>query len=288
MLLSELVRMCSSEVVDIRGDCEIDDLAMDTRKPMCKALFFCITGARYDSHRFAEQAVKNGAVCLAVEKWLDDVPVPQVLVNNGRKAMTAMSQAFFGYPARGMKILGVTGTKGKTTTSYLMKAIMEKAGYKCGLIGTTGNMIGYTIWEGWNHMDGATALAYSRERYAFADGDNQRGRNQMEVVKGVINACTSPQILSNYMEVLNSAEGCFETSIPYSVMADLVRFQLDYGGDWDIITYSVSGEGASQPTFSSQSYAFVFIPDYNTVNVAIDLLDRMAAGEVISDPNAGQ
>ena len=153
---------------------------------------------------------------------------------------------------------------------------------------TTGNMIGYTIWEGWNHMDGATALAYSRERYAFADGDNQRGRNQMEVVKGVINACTSPQILSNYMEVLNSAEGCFETSIPYSVMADLVRFQLDYGGDWDIITYSVSGEGASQPTFSSQSYAFVFIPDYNTVNVAIDLLDRMAAGEVISDPNAGQ
>ncbi len=130
MLLSELARMCSSEVVDVRGDCEIDDLAMDTRKPMRKALFFCISGARYDSHRFADQAVKNGAVCLAVEKWLDAVPVPQILVTNGRKAMTAMSQAFFGYPARGMKILGVTGTKGKTTTSYLMKAIMEKAGYK--------------------------------------------------------------------------------------------------------------------------------------------------------------
>ena len=142
MLLSELARMCSSEVVDIRGDCEIGDLAMDTRKPMRNALFFCISGARYDSHRFADQAVKNGAVCLAVEKWLDEISVPQVLVTNGRKAMTAMAQAFFGYPARGMKILGVTGTKGKTTTSYLMKAIMEKAGYKCGLIGTTGNMIG--------------------------------------------------------------------------------------------------------------------------------------------------
>ncbi|MBQ3400943.1 MAG: LCP family protein, partial [Lachnospiraceae bacterium] len=153
---------------------------------------------------------------------------------------------------------------------------------------TTGNMIGYTIWEGWNHMDGATALAYSRERYAFADGDNQRGRDQMEVLKGIIRACTSPQILTSYMDVLDSVDGCFETSIPYSVMADLVRFQQDYGGEWEMITYSVYGEGASQPTFSSQSYAFVFIPDYNTVNVAIDLLDRMAAGEVISDPNAGQ
>ncbi len=142
MLLSELARMCSSEVMDIRGDCSIEDLAMDTRKPMRNALFFCISGARFDSHRFAGQAVKNGAVCLAVERWLDGVNVPQVLVKNGRKAMTAMSQAFFGYPARGMKILGVTGTKGKTTTSYLMKAIMEQAGYKCGLIGTTGNMIG--------------------------------------------------------------------------------------------------------------------------------------------------
>ncbi|MBQ1333297.1 MAG: LCP family protein, partial [Lachnospiraceae bacterium] len=151
---------------------------------------------------------------------------------------------------------------------------------------TTGNMIGYTIWEGWNHMDGATALAYSRERYAFADGDNQRGRDQMEVLKGIIRACTSPQILTSYMDVLDSVDGCFETSIPYSVMADLVRFQQDYGGEWEMITYSVYGEGASQPTFSSQSYAFVFIPDETTVATASDLLNRMAAGEVISDPNA--
>ncbi len=141
MLLSELARMCSSEVVDIRGDCAVEDLAMDTRKPMRNALFFCISGARFDSHLFAEQAVKNGAVCLAVERWLD-ISVPQVLVENGRRAMTAMAQAFFGYPARQMKMLGITGTKGKTTTSYLVKAIMEKAGYTCGLIGTTGNMIG--------------------------------------------------------------------------------------------------------------------------------------------------
>ncbi len=115
---------------------------MDTRKPMRNALFFCIAGARFDSHLFADRAVENGAVCLSVERWLDGVDVPQVLVKNGRKAMTAMAQAFFGYPARGMKMLGITGTKGKTTTSYLVKAIMEQAGYKCGLIGTTGNMIG--------------------------------------------------------------------------------------------------------------------------------------------------
>ncbi len=142
MRLSELAGMCPAETLERRGDCNIEDLSMDTRKPMRNALFFCISGARYDSHLFARQAVEKGAVCLAVERWLPEADVPQVLVKNGRKAMTAMSQAFFGYPARQMKMLGVTGTKGKTTTSYLMKAIMEEAGYKCGLIGTTGNMIG--------------------------------------------------------------------------------------------------------------------------------------------------
>ena len=141
MLLSELSRLCPEVTIAVRGDAELSDLCMDSRRKCPGSLFFCIAGANFDSHRFAAQAISNGAVALAVERWLD-ADVPQMLVRNGRQAMTVMSAAFFGWPARELKLLGITGTKGKTTTSYLVKAIMERAGFKCGLIGTTGNMIG--------------------------------------------------------------------------------------------------------------------------------------------------
>ncbi len=131
-------------LLDTRGDRTVDigQITSNSREKVEKGLFFCISGARFDAHQFAPQAVANGCVCLVVERFLPDVPVAQVLVSNGRAAMARMAAAFFGHPARRMKLVGVTGTKGKTTTSYLLKAIMEQAGYSCGLIGTTGNMIG--------------------------------------------------------------------------------------------------------------------------------------------------
>lgn len=141
MLLSMLAREAGEEILELRGDCEISSLSMDSRKRMDGGLFFCIPGARYDAHDFASQAVDNGAAALVVARFLP-IAVPQARVKNVRAAMSRMAAAFFGHPDREMKLLGVTGTKGKTTTSYLIKAIMEKAGYKTGLIGTTGNMIG--------------------------------------------------------------------------------------------------------------------------------------------------
>lgn len=141
MLLSVLAREAGEEILELRGDCEISSLSMDSRKKMERGLFFCIPGARYDAHDFAPQAVDNGAAALVVTRFLP-LSVPQARVKNVRAAMSRMAAAFFGHPDREMKLLGVTGTKGKTTTSYLIKAIMEKAGYKTGLIGTTGNMIG--------------------------------------------------------------------------------------------------------------------------------------------------
>ena len=143
MLLSELARALGDELLEIRGDCEIASMSMDNRKfkNLDRGLFFCVPGARFDGHDFAPQAVENGAVALVVTHFLD-LKVPQLLVKKVRPAMSLMAAEFFGHPEREMKLLGVTGTKGKTTTSYLIKAIMEEAGYKVGLIGTTGNMIG--------------------------------------------------------------------------------------------------------------------------------------------------
>ena len=130
-------------LLDTRGDLdtEIASVTANSREKTGNALFFCIHGARFDAHEYAAQAVENGCVALVVERWLP-LPVPQVLVRNGRGAMARIAAAFFGHPSREMKMIGITGTKGKTTTSYMLRSIVEHAGLKCGLIGTTGYMIG--------------------------------------------------------------------------------------------------------------------------------------------------
>ncbi|MBQ4552480.1 MAG: UDP-N-acetylmuramoyl-L-alanyl-D-glutamate--2,6-diaminopimelate ligase [Clostridia bacterium] len=147
MKLSELTRENARYILDVHGDCEVLTPFMDSRKKTEKGLFFCISGARFDAHEFAAQAVNNGASALVVERFLP-IDVPQVLVSSTRKAFGPMSAMLCGHPARKMKMIGITGTKGKTTTSYLLKAILEHAGMKVGLIGTTGNMIGSTFIHG--------------------------------------------------------------------------------------------------------------------------------------------
>ena len=130
-------------LLETRGNMvtEIGELCSDSRKKVQNALFFCIPGAKFDAHDYAPQAVANGCVALVVDHFVD-VDVPQVKVSCVRAAMSRMAAAFYGHPADEMRLVGVTGTKGKTTTTYMIKSILEQAGMKVGLIGTTGNMIG--------------------------------------------------------------------------------------------------------------------------------------------------
>ena len=130
--------VCNGKTGRLRGAAALH--GQPQRKPE-PGLFFCISGARFDAHDYAAQAVQNGAAALVVERFLP-LDVPQLLVTDTRLAFGPMCAELYGHPARQMKMVGITGTKGKTTTSYLIKAILEQAGYKCGLIGTTGNMIG--------------------------------------------------------------------------------------------------------------------------------------------------
>jgi len=125
------------------ADAEVSQLCADTRRTdqLAGGLFFCVSGMNYDGHQFAGKAVAAGAAALAVERLLPEIDAPQVQVENIRIAMAHMAAAFFGYPARQLRMLAITGTKGKTTTSFLVKAVMEKMGLACGLIGTIGNMI---------------------------------------------------------------------------------------------------------------------------------------------------
>ena len=130
----------SSQVV---GDpaIEITDLAYDTRAVTEGALFFCVRGARFDGHELADRAIDSGAAALVVEHPVAS-KVPQIIVEDSRAAMAAAAQVFFGHPSQELEIAAVTGTNGKTTTAFLLYAILEAAGRKPGLLGTIESRIG--------------------------------------------------------------------------------------------------------------------------------------------------
>lgn len=141
------------------------------------------------------------------------------------------------------------------------------------------------IHEGMNDLDGMGTLGFIRERYAFADGDNARGRNTMKVVAAIIKKCSSgTTILSKYGDIMKSLEGMFVTNMSADDISTLVRMQLSDMSGWDIKQYAVVGTGDSRTTYSVPStHAYVMIPDQNSVDKAIRLINKIEAGELITD-----
>jgi len=145
MRLSELVKYIQYSNIVGSTDVMVNGMNYDSREVNPEDLFFCLPGAKEDGHEFAPQAVRSGATVLLVERQLDITGVTQVLVEDSRKAMGILSAIFYGYPSRQLRVIGVTGTNGKTTTTHLIKAILETAGFGVGLIGTIHTLIGNQV-----------------------------------------------------------------------------------------------------------------------------------------------
>lgn len=125
---------------------------------------------------------------------------------------------------------------------------------------------GYSFTKGMNHMDGKQALAFSRERYSFQEGDNQRGKDQEAVLTAIINKATSPAILKSANEILASVSDCVETNMTQDEMAKFINMQLNDGGSWSIESQAATGNGDSQACYSSGSQLlYVMWPDETAV-----------------------
>ncbi|MDQ6746252.1 MAG: UDP-N-acetylmuramoyl-L-alanyl-D-glutamate--2,6-diaminopimelate ligase, partial [Actinomycetota bacterium] len=124
------------------AEVQISQLAYDARQVTRGTLFFCVPGFTRDGHEFAAQAVSQGAAALVVERELEELGVPQIRVESSRGAMAPAAAAFYGDPTRELQTVGVTGTNGKTTTAFLVRALLEAGGVQTGLLGTVKSVIG--------------------------------------------------------------------------------------------------------------------------------------------------
>jgi UDP-N-acetylmuramoyl-L-alanyl-D-glutamate--2,6-diaminopimelate ligase len=151
MKLGELVQTLerpSAQLTD-RLDREVSDIIYDSRKTKPGSLFVAVRGFHSDGHQFILQAVQQGAVAVVVERESSAAAAantPQIIVENSRRALALLADAFYGHPSQRLALIGITGTNGKTTTAYLVKSIIEAAGGTAGLIGTIEYRVGDTVY----------------------------------------------------------------------------------------------------------------------------------------------
>ena len=138
MLASELFKSgCTDEIKDL----DITSIAYDSRKVVEGGVFVCIKGYETDGHKFAQAAVASGAAVIVAEDKID-VDIPVVYVENSRRAIAELACTLYGEPSKKLSLVGITGTNGKTTITYLIKSILEAANKRVGIIGTNQNIIG--------------------------------------------------------------------------------------------------------------------------------------------------
>jgi len=138
---------------------------------------------------------------------------------------------------------------------------------------------GYSFTVGMNHLNGAAALAFSRDRHDFAGGDRIRGQNQQRVIEGVIHKISQPSVLMNYTQILTAIQNCIQTSMTQDEISAQVRQQLDKGTQWDVTSISVDGTGALDYTYTYPGQRlYVMVPDESTVNLAKDMIQSTFNG----------
>ena len=195
MLLKEWLGELNYTLLQGSLDEEVNDVVFDSRKAGPGALFVCISGTKTDSHAFIPQVLSAGVKVLVVEKPVSvPLDVTVLLAEQGREALALLSAARFGYPARELLMIGITGTKGKTTTAHMVRALLEAAGKKTGIIGTNGGGIGEKHYDTVN----TTPESYELHRYFREMAEAGCECCVMEVSSQALKMCRVKGIVYDY------------------------------------------------------------------------------------------
>ncbi len=142
----------------------------------------------------------------------------------------------------------------------------------------------YAVQKGENTFNGKQALCYARERYSLPNGDKDRGKNQMKLIKAILEKMTAGTLLTRYSQILDSMKSTFTTSIPPETITEFVKMQMENMASWNIQSYAVTGTGATRETWSMPGWKLsVCIPDLDSVEKANDLITRVMAGEILTE-----
>lgn len=212
VLLRDLISDIDKRKIIGKENMEVTGLAYDSRKVKRGDLFFCVKGLRVDGHDFAKKAEAAGAVAVIVEDIQDDIKITQVVVESVRKAMAQISSAFYEHPTKKLKLVGITGTNGKTTTSFMVENILRAAGLKTGMLGT----VEYRIGEKRMQVDRTTPESLDLQAL-FAD-----------MVSGGVEAAVIE--VSSHAIDLQRIEAC---DFDVVVFTNLSQDHLDYHGTID-------------------------------------------------------
>src|SRR5437764_114850 len=224
--------MLLGEVLGVAGgDVEITGLAYDSRRVTPGTLFFAVPGFRFDGHDFAPEAVQRGAAALVVERPLD-LGVPEVVVDSVRATMGPAAARFHGDPSSSLSVVAVTGTNGKTTTTFMVRAMLEGSGQPCGLIGTIKVVVG-----GIEHPGGRTtpeAIDLQRELRAMVDAGDRAcaveasshglALDRCEAMRSRVAIFTN--LTRDHFDFHDSMDDYFEAKIDYSHTPDSLRGAL--------------------------------------------------------------
>ncbi len=195
MLLKEWLGELNYTLLQGSLDEEVNDVVFDSRKAGPGALFVCISGTKTDSHAFIPQVLSAGVKVLVVEKPVSvPLDVTVLLAEQGREALALLSAARFGYPARELLMIGISGTKGKTTTAHMVRALLEAAGKKTGIIGTNGVGIGEKHYDTVN----TTPESYELHRYFREMAEAGCECCVMEVSSQALKMCRVKGIVYDY------------------------------------------------------------------------------------------
>ena len=278
--LSELLEDVSYELLQGDISTEISDVAYDSRKVTEGFLFVAIAGTVSDGHKYIGDVINKGAAALVVEKNITDIEsefgyiisssIPIIKVDNGRSALSLISQNYFEHPMKKMTSIGITGTKGKSTTTYLIKNILEQTGKKCGIIGTIGVAIGdkvtpieHTTPESYDLQEYIADIAEAGCDYFVMEVSSQGVKMDrvagMRFDYGIFTNITPDHIGKNEHDDFNEYIACkaklfdmcsvgiFNADDPHTAM--LIR-----GAHCLVKTYGMQGASAEKPLIEDEQY----------------------------------